>query len=162
MDGPHTGRAHPDTSFKAASRLRPRAPAIRQQVLDFAFTVGRAFTDDELVRAHPDSPESSYRKRRSELTEENRIVDSGYRTHNANQNAAVMWVHRDHAHLFGIEPGPVQKRRPSAQERAELIGEAHASAAKLRLLAAYLRRTYGLVSAAQIEEGADLLQKLAR
>jgi hypothetical protein len=163
MDGPHTGRDHPDTSHKAADRLRPRAPSIRQQVVEFALSKPRAFTDDELVAAHPDSPESSYRKRRSELTEENRIVDSRYRAENRHGNEAIMWVHRDHAHLFGVEPGAIRKRKPASQERAELIGSAHSTAASLLTNAAYLRRTYGLSAVAgEMETAADLLRRLAR
>lgn len=161
-EGPHTRSSDPDTSHGAADTLRPRAPSIRKQVLDFALERGRTFTDDELVLSHPAAPESSFRKRRSELTEENRIVDSRRRSLNRHENEVILWVHRDHARQYGVDPGPVRKRTSERQLRSDLVAAARAKAATLRGFGPGLRGQGMSALAGDLEEAAGLLERLTR
>ena len=49
-------------------------------------------TDYELKLAFPDAPESSYRKRRSELSQLGLLRDSGKTRKNANMYDQVVWI----------------------------------------------------------------------
>jgi hypothetical protein len=49
-------------------------------------------TDHELTLAFPDAPESSYRKRRTELTQKGLLRDSGRTRKNAKLYDQVVWV----------------------------------------------------------------------
>lgn len=159
-----TRRGDPSTSFKAARAVTPARPTIRRRVDDFARGRGPdGFMDVEMDAALMTPSErargsSSYRTRRSELTAENIILDTGREgVGGGNSNDRRIWVHRDHH----PDPGPIVAAVRGAA-RDILKGEAMAHAAKLRLLAAGLRRQ-GLGPAAyEVEQGAELLTKLAR
>lgn len=69
----------PDTSHEAAESISPRLRELQAQVLAFAATDGVAgFTDRDLEAAMGDSG-STWRTRRSELTAQGLIDDTGER-----------------------------------------------------------------------------------
>lgn len=70
--------ADPDTSVEAAESVSPRIRMLQQAVLDFASAHPDGFTDRDL-EAHFMNAGSTYRTRRSELTEKGYIRDSGER-----------------------------------------------------------------------------------
>ena len=68
----------PDTSVEAAESVSPRIRQLQAAVLDFAAGNPDGFTDRDL-EAHFMNAGSTYRTRRSELTEKGYIRDSGER-----------------------------------------------------------------------------------
>lgn len=87
-----TRRDDHDTSREAADSIRPITGKIALAVLEFAMRRGSyGFTDDELKTAHPEAPESSYRKRRTELTRLGRLCDSGERRINRHGRNEIVW-----------------------------------------------------------------------
>lgn len=95
-----------DTSERAAGRLKHRT--LRQLVLHVAENWPEGFTDEEMdaqCRRHEpdlDRAESSYRKRRTELSDDFVIVDSGTKRAKRNGEEAKVWVHRK----FHPDPPP--------------------------------------------------------
>lgn len=61
-----------------------------QAVLDFAIQRGD-FTDGELKAAYPDAPESTYRKRRTELVRKGFLMDTGMTRANRNGREETVW-----------------------------------------------------------------------
>ncbi len=93
------------TSKRAASGVRRFT--LRERVIEHArLTKNYGFTDDELKADHPQHPESSFRKRRTELAQENRIVETGALRANRFGQAEKVWVHRD----FHPSPPPIVER----------------------------------------------------
>lgn len=93
------------TSIKAAGKVRRFT--IRETVEHYARDCGRdGFTDDDLKRIWAGKPESSFRKRRTELAQENRILDTGLTRTNRFGHDEIVWVHRS----FHPSPPPVQER----------------------------------------------------
>jgi hypothetical protein len=68
----------PDTSVEAAESISPRLRELQKRVLAFAARTPDGFTDRDLEAAMGDSG-STWRTRRSELTERGLIRDSGER-----------------------------------------------------------------------------------
>ena len=92
------------TSLRAAARAAAMQDTIKGRVLRFAHERGaEGFIDADLLAAFPDSPESSHRKRRTELTSEGLILDSGQTRENGHGNAEVVWVHREF-HVGPVKP----------------------------------------------------------
>ena len=90
---PAVGRNDPDTSHAAAAAIAPVTGKIRQEVYAYAVERGPdGFIDDELEEAFPDAAYSSYRKRRGELVEAGRIVDTGKRRPNPRGRQCVVWA----------------------------------------------------------------------
>lgn len=95
------------TSIAAASTVR--RVTLRQCVLDIALQAGHdGIIDDELKVAHPDTPESSVRKRRTELAQENVLLDIGRTRMNRHGQEETVWMHRD----FHWSPPPLVDRAP--------------------------------------------------
>ena len=104
LPGMHRIPDHP-TSIKAAGKVRRFT--LREQVTDYAKQMERfGFIDDDLKRCWPDTPESSMRKRRTELAQENIIVETGLTRMNRKGSEEKVWVHRN----FHPSPPPVQER----------------------------------------------------
>jgi hypothetical protein len=98
---------HSDHATSIAAAATVRRVTLRQCVLDIAERAGRVgVTDDELKIAHPDTPESSVRKRRTELAQENVLLDTGRTRLNRHGQAEAVWVLRD----FHPCPPPVLNR----------------------------------------------------
>lgn len=83
-----------ETSEAAADTVARRKGTIRTRVLLFAENRPHGFIDEDLRRLDPDSPESSFRKRRSELTDDCVILDSGLTRMNSQCSLSKVWVHR--------------------------------------------------------------------
>ena len=114
---------HP-TSIKAAARAEAAQGTIRFHVHKFAKDAGEAgFIDADLIAAFPDAPESSYRKRRSELTAEGLIVDSGRQRQNDHGNDEIVWIHREVA--FQLTPPSHMKREQWDQLLRDLSAKAN-------------------------------------
>lgn len=101
-----TGAGHPHTSEEAADVIRPVVSTIRERVLSYATAHSDGFIDEDLVNRWSDAPESSYRKRRTELVEENWIIDSGRTKQNSHGRDCVIWMHRQ----FVMSAPPVVER----------------------------------------------------
>jgi hypothetical protein len=144
------GRDHPGTSAKAADAVSKRKLTIRQQVERFFLERPFGATDSALwehFRFDPktgaERPESSYRKRRTELAEENILIAHGDEAKNHNGQDAKVWRHRAHC----LYPPPIRPRevRPSRfdalnQEIARLVAEIDTARNKERdAVVAYLR-----------------------
>lgn len=153
---PATRRGDHPTSTQAAARVAADQETIRAAVHRFAKEAGPGgFIDADLIAAFPDRPESSYRKRRTELTADHLILDSGKTRDNGHGNREIVWVHRDH--MPGV---PCPTRLPEDQW-AELKQRAKASAANMSAAAtqAYAEgRTY---LGHYCKEAADLLRQFA-
>lgn len=107
------------TSIAAAEKIKGKALSIREQVEIFAKHRPYGFTDDDLKIAWPSTEEhpcaeSSYRRRRTELSEENIICARGDTQKNRAGNDELIWVHRDHLHY--PPPLKAQERKPSKFE----------------------------------------------
>lgn len=94
------------TSEQAAENVGRRAPTIRARVLAFAAERPLGFIDEDLRNLDPDAPESSYRKRRTELTQDGLIVDSGLKRRKRNGELAIIWCHRK----FHPAPPPIVEK----------------------------------------------------
>jgi len=86
----------PETSFQAAESIVPQLNEIQQLVEEYALTRSYfGFTDYEL-NEHFNHNGSTYRSRRSELTDAGIIVDSGRRKQREGSNRGhIVWLHRD-------------------------------------------------------------------
>jgi hypothetical protein len=86
----------PDTSFEAAQSVIPKLNEIQQLVEDYAISRSYfGFTDYEL-NDHFQHQGSTYRTRRSELTDAGIIVDSGRRKQRGDAGRKhIVWLHRD-------------------------------------------------------------------
>ncbi len=141
FSGPHTSHSAPETSAAAAEKVKPKLPSIRSRVLAFAKGRGQGgFTDPEVVELGPNDiiGERSWRPRRSELTDENRILDSGRRFIGENGNEFVIWIHRD----FHPSPPPIRER---GKREAKWTGEAERKAVLELLRQHHRQSTSGLI-----------------
>ena len=116
------------TSIRAAQRVK--RVTLRDAVTQFARDAGhKGFTDEELRAKWEGQPESSLRKRRTELAQENIVLDSGRTTLNRHAQEVKVWVHRDFHHA----PPPIIDRPEPFSAKAEIhrlkaLFEAHSIA----------------------------------
>lgn len=82
----------PDTSRKAASSMVGRISKVRQDVLLYALSQPDGFTDYDLCE-HFGNHGSTYRTRRSELTDRGEIVPTQQRRALPSGRTAVVWCH---------------------------------------------------------------------
>lgn len=101
------------TSIKAAQRVK--RVTLREAVLNYALSVN-GFTDEDLRKQWPGQPESSLRKRRTELTQENYILEVGSTTTNDHGQSVKLWQHRDHHPC----PPPIVDRPEPYSAKAEI------------------------------------------
>lgn len=153
--GPAVARTtDPQTSHDAAEAVTPATPTIRKQVWDFAQGRGpEGFIDEDLVLKWPDAPESSYRKRRCELTESNYILDSGRTRRNRAGMDCIVWV----ARVFVPNAPPTTKL-----EARPTVDQAEARRLVRDLMeGATIATGYGLVGVAQnMRDAAQMLRAL--
>lgn len=110
LSGMHRKPDH-ETSIKAAGKVRRFT--LREQVIEFAkASLAHGFTDDDLKAAWPDKPESSLRKRRTELAQENVLVANGFERTNRHGQDEKVWVHRD----FHPSPPDVVERDVASKQ----------------------------------------------
>lgn len=80
------------TSVDASEAVKPITAKIALAVLRFAWAAGPdGFIDDDLKAAWPDSPESSYRKRRTELAAQGYLVTNKDERPNRNKRNELIW-----------------------------------------------------------------------
>lgn len=108
------GRDDPTTSILAAETVSKRRRTIRQRVEEYALRCPLGFIDENLLLLDPLAPESSFRKRRTELADENIIIDTGETWQNSKRQDCIVWRHRDHV----LDPPPLKPReqKPSRFE----------------------------------------------
>lgn len=113
-----------ETSVKAAKGVRRFT--LRETVAEFARDCERTgFIDDDLKAYWPQKPESSLRKRRTELAQENVVVETGLtRVNRAGQDEKV-WVHRDY------HPSPPEIVERDTSPKASKVARLEAKAALL-------------------------------
>jgi hypothetical protein len=85
---PHTRSGDPDTSHKAARKLGPVMNQLRAIVLH-AFVERERMTDRDLENRF-NNPGSTYRSRRSELTQMGLLCDSGQRRDEADEGTCAI------------------------------------------------------------------------
>ena len=94
------------TSYRAAAGVKRYT--LREQVVDYALSAGvKGFIDDALKTVWFDRPESSLRKRRTELAQENILLDTGFTRLNRQGQYETVWVHRS----FHPCPPPIVERQ---------------------------------------------------
>ena len=99
----------PDHSTSIAAAIKVRRRTLREVVIDEALSEGAVgITDDELKARYPQTPESSVRKRRTELAQENVLLESGRVRKNRHGQEEKVWMHRD----FHWSPPPLVDRAP--------------------------------------------------
>lgn len=158
------GRDDPITSTRAAERVSNRKWTLRQRVEDFARRCHYGFIDADLLLLDPDAPESSLRKRRTELADENRIIASEETRKNDKGQDCIVWYAREH--VSNPPPLRAREKKPSrfaalqesnARLRAEVDAERAATVTFLRdkaEAAESIGRHSGLIAAADsIERG---------
>ncbi len=156
--GPHSAASAPETSAKAAERVRPALPPIRERILALALQAGATGFQDGSLMALADDERHFCRSivpRRTELADEGWLADSGRRALNERGNECVVWIHRD----FAPAPPPLGER---AHDRAK--GERDAGRAMAPNLAAYARQMKAegrTLFAGELEEAARLMAALA-
>lgn len=113
------------TSMAAAAVVETQHKTLKAIVLQFAKDAGPAgFIDESLAdEIDPTRPESSFRKRRTELAAMNWILDTGLTRRNSHGQESKVWVHREH--FFGFIPplvsAPKKRKLSAADERAKIV-----------------------------------------
>lgn len=79
-----------DTARKAAEAMSPKAPNLRDRVLDVLARSGREMTADEIAETLGKSF-ISIRPRCTELSQAGKIVDSGVRRATSNGSSQIAW-----------------------------------------------------------------------
>lgn len=127
------------TSIKAAREVQRRSGTIREAVENFFALRGPMGATDDEVRRHfgDEKPESSYRKRRTELAQDGIILDTGKERGNRFGVKSTVWVHRDHAGPGAKKVEPVETKR--SQREAILAAAVRAGIDEL----VRLRERYG-------------------
>jgi hypothetical protein len=93
---PATRRDDYATSIAASDALKPVTGKIALEVLAFARRYGpMGITDGDLKACFPDAPESSYRKRRTELAQLGYLVDSGRTRTNRHGREETVWIAKE-------------------------------------------------------------------
>lgn len=79
------------TSQAAATRIRPTAATLRQQVYEFILACGERGATDEQIAIGLDLNPSSARPRRIELVEAGEVCDSGLTRNTRSGRSAAVW-----------------------------------------------------------------------
>ena len=83
----------PDTSREAAESLQETLSEKRQAVLALFKEAGAdGLTDHQVCRHWPHAPESTYRKRRSELAQMGLLIDTGRREKRDGPTNRIVWA----------------------------------------------------------------------
>lgn len=156
---PATRSSDPPTSHDAAETVAPAVGTIREEVLSFALDrATRGFIDDDLVRKFcQGKPESSYRKRRSELAQEGWLIDVGEQRTNGFGNNEIVWRHRG----FVDAPPPLRSRERRERGK-DLKGEALEKALQLDQFARSLHNEGRAMLSQALKETANLIRDLVR
>lgn len=159
---PRTANAAPETSHRAAAKVDPVVRSVRDQVIDFAKRAGeQGFTDGQIVALGDDwfEGDRTYRPRRTELTDENIILDSGRRVENERGNPVVVWVHRD----FCPDAPPIREAGESREPKraAKPKSEGREMAVQLGQFAKQMKAEGRTWFADELERAADLMARLS-
>ena len=90
-DGSPPAQKHSDTSRAAAESIRKRIGPLHREILSFLKQRPRGATDEEMQTEIP-MPANTQRPRRIELTQMERLADSGRRKLTGSKRHAVIWV----------------------------------------------------------------------
>lgn len=113
-----TRRPDHSTSEAAAFVVQVKKVTLRERVIQLAHTMrSYGFTDDFLKIKHPDAPESSLRKRRTELAQENILLETGETRQNRHGQYEKVFIHRDYHPC----PPPVIEREPQESKAGKIV-----------------------------------------
>lgn len=115
----HHARARKDdlqTSHDAAKAVN--ADAQREIVRSFALNQPFGFIDEQLERARSDMRPQALRSRRSELTRDNWIINTGETRPNSRNRKCTVWKHRNYV----TNPPPIIEGKPD-ETKAQLRDE---------------------------------------
>lgn len=104
----------PDHSTSEQAATSVKRKTIRAIVLEFAEGRPQGFIDDDVRAIRPDAPESSMRKRRTELSDDGYILDTGTTRTNAKGSQSIVWIHR----RFHPAPPPIKVKVKGAAAQA--------------------------------------------
>lgn len=113
----------PDAVTSVAAARGLKRETLKSRVMAFAREAGVfGFLDEELFAIDPSRPESSLRKRRTELFQAGWILDAGYDRKNSHGQPSKVWVHREHS----LNPPPLgkvekPKKWTAEDERAAVV-----------------------------------------
>lgn len=145
----------PETSKKAAASILPSRFTIRQQVEAFAKEHPDGFIDEQMEERWPHRAGSTLRTRRSELAQENIILDSGRTRRNAVNREMIVWVHRD----FHQNPPPLIERQPQISKSDQIVRlEARIRGLRSAMETAIRHRQSRPVMCATASQMADILE----
>jgi hypothetical protein len=99
------------TSIRAAKRVVTHRNTLKAQVIAFTRESGPyGVIDEELHAIDPTRPESSFRKRRTELAQKNILIEKpGHTRKNRHGEDCKVFIHRDHA----FNPPPICDAPPA-------------------------------------------------
>jgi hypothetical protein len=153
-------RGGPETSREAAEAVQPSVQEVAAQVAEFARQRGpEGFIDEDLGLAFQGFPESTFRKRRTELAQRNYILDSGARRENGNGRRCIVWVHREH--FEGQAPAILAEARPN-QPTSEERQEGFAMARELEQWGESMRKEGRAMFASGLANAARIMRALSR
>lgn len=109
------------TSVKAARRVITHKVTLKSQVIAFAKESGPyGIIDEDLHAIDPSKPESSFRKRRTELAQKNILIEKhGHTRPNKHGEDCKVFIHRDYA----FNPPPICEAPPAPKKASTLRAE---------------------------------------
>jgi hypothetical protein len=146
------------TSVEAAKTVVHKQGTIRAKVEQYSIErAAYGFIDDDLrERFGLHHPESSFRKRRTELAQDGVILNSGQSRPNRNGDQATVWVHKDYA-----SPTATPVDGPRRREKIERprLGGGISPVSWLRMIAKMDRANGATMRAHEAEMIADWIVK---
>lgn len=108
---------NPDHKTSIIAAAKVKRVTLRNTVLAHADQCGvYGFIDDDLKRIWHHTPESSLRKRRTELTQENWLLDTGCVRKNRKGQDEKVWRHRNHV----FNPPSIVERQQHESKDAQI------------------------------------------
>jgi len=108
----------PDHDTSIAAALKVNRLSLQEIVIGHAMAAGgNGIIDDDLKRAYPEQPESSVRRRRTDLAKQNVLLDTGRTRLNQFGQREKVWVHRDFHH----NPPPIIERQPTISKDHQIV-----------------------------------------
>lgn len=154
----HARRTDPATSYQAAAAVTPDLRSLQGQVADYARRAGVGGFTDAQLSADLDDDGSTFRTRRSELTDRNIILDSGQRRRWGDSlRSRIVWVHRD---FFPDAPAVLDAPAGPATEADKLEGRVKAE--QLEGFARNLAKEGREMLAGELQLAAQIMRKLSR
>lgn len=154
----HARRDDPQTSHAAAAAITPGLPELQARVEQIALRFPDGFTDVDLWHSGGETPLSTLRTRRGELTARNILLDSGQRViPEGRTQRHTVWIHRSF-----VEQPPEIREAEAVASIADLKARGRAAAAELDKNAAQMQNEGRAMWAAELRQHAQLMRDLSR